>query len=90
MNPENPENPMSTITRHFTVTGMTCGNCEKHVRHAAEEVPGVTSVVVDRPGNRASVSFDPAQTSAAAIAAAITEAGYEAAEAAGGGASGAW
>ena len=31
----------------FTVTGMTCGNCEKHVRHAAEHVPGVTSVEVD-------------------------------------------
>ena len=71
---------MSTITKSFTVTGMTCGNCEKHVRHAAEHVPGVSSVVVDRPGNRATVSFDPAVATPAAIVAAIVEAGYEASE----------
>jgi len=80
---------MSTVTKSFNVTGMTCGNCEKHVRHAAEHVPGVASVVVDRPGNRATVSFDPAATTPAAIVAAIVEAGYEATEAPGG-ASGAW
>lgn len=80
----------SSVTRTFSVTGMTCGNCEKHVRHAAEHVPGVTSVEVDRPGNRATVAFDPQATTAAAIAAAITDAGYEAREASSGGASGAW
>ena len=71
---------MSTITKSFTVTGMTCGNCEKHVRHAAERVAGVTSVSVDRPGNRATISFDPQATTPAAIVAAIVDAGYEAAE----------
>ena len=71
---------MATITKSFTVNGMTCGNCEKHVRHAAEHVPGVSSVVVDRPGNRATVSFDPAVATPAAIVAAIVEAGYEASE----------
>ena len=70
----------TTVTRTFTVTGMTCGNCEKHVRQAAEHVPGVASVAVDRPGNRATVSFDPGATTPAAIVAAIVEAGYEAAE----------
>jgi copper chaperone CopZ len=69
-----------TITRSFTVTGMTCGNCEKHVRHAAANLPGVTAVDVDRPGNRATVSFDPQATTPAAIVAAIVDAGYEAAE----------
>jgi copper chaperone CopZ len=81
---------MPTITKSFTVTGMTCGNCERHVRHAAEHVAGVASVEVDLAGGRATVSFDPQATTAAAIAAAITEAGYETTEAAGGGASGAW
>jgi copper chaperone CopZ len=71
---------MSTITKSFTVTGMTCSNCEKHVRHAAEHVPGVSNVVVDRPGNRATVSFDPAVTTPAAIISAMVEAGYEASE----------
>lgn len=71
----------SLVTKTFTVTGMTCGNCERHVRHAAEEVPGVSAVTVDRPGNAATVSYDPERTTPAAIAAAITEAGYEATEA---------
>ncbi len=79
MSPANLENPM-TVTKSFTVTGMTCGNCEKHVRHAAEHVPGVSSVVVDRPGNRATVSFDAETTTPSAIIAAITDAGYEARE----------
>ena len=71
---------MSLVTKTFTVTGMTCGNCEKHVRHAAEHVAGVSSVSVDRPANRATVSFDPQATTPAAIVAAIVEAGYEASE----------
>jgi len=71
----------SLVTRTFTVTGMTCGNCEKHVKHAAEDVPGVSSVTVDRPGNRATIAFDPTVATPSAIAAAITEAGYQAMEA---------
>ena len=71
---------MSTVTKSFTVNGMTCGNCERHVRHAAEHLPGVTNVVVDRPANRATVSFDPETITPAAIAAAILDAGYEAHE----------
>lgn len=79
----------SAVTKSFTVTGMTCGNCERHVRQAAEKVSGVTGVQVDRPANRATVSFDPAQTSPEAIAAAITAAGYETTVSSGG-ASGQW
>jgi copper chaperone len=83
-------NQPSSITKSFTVTGMSCGHCEKTVREAAEQVPGVSSVVVDLQGGRATVSFDPGATTPAAIAAAITEAGYDAAEASSGGASGRW
>ena len=79
----------SAVTKSFTVTGMTCGNCERHVRQAAEQVAGVASVEVDRPANRATVSFDPARTSPEAIAAAITAAGYDTAVSSGG-ASGQW
>jgi len=57
---------------------MSCGHCEKAVREAAEQVPGVSSVVVDLKGGRATVSFDSSATTPAAIAAAITDAGYEA------------
>jgi copper chaperone CopZ len=59
---------------------MTCNNCVRHVTRAAEAVPGVSHVDVDRAGGRATVSFDPASTTPSEIAAAITEAGYEAAE----------
>jgi len=71
----------SLVTKDFAVTGMTCGNCEKHVRHAAEQVAGVSGVAVDRPGNKATVSFDPDVTTPSVIAAAITDAGYETKEA---------
>jgi len=84
------QNQSSSITRSFIVTGMSCGHCEKAVREAAAHVPGVSSVVVDLKGGRATVSFDPNATTLAAIAAAITEAGYEATEASSGGASGHW
>ncbi|MCC7124815.1 MAG: heavy-metal-associated domain-containing protein [Acidobacteria bacterium] len=77
------------MTKSFTVKGMTCGNCERHVREAAEKVAGVTSVTVDRPGEKATVSFDESVTNAGAIAAAITDAGYDTTPH-GGGATGHW
>jgi copper ion binding protein len=80
----------SSVTKSFTVTGMSCGHCEKAVREAAAQLPGVSSVVVDLKGGRATVSFDPGATTSAAIVAAITDAGYEASEASSGGASGRW
>lgn len=73
-------NQPPSITKSFTVTGMSCGHCEKAVREAAAQVPGVSSVVVDLKGGRATVSFDPGATTPTAIAAAITDAGYEAVE----------
>ena len=76
------------ISRTFDVVGMSCGNCERHVREAVQKVKGVGSVHVDLERGRASVSFDPALTTPAAIAAAITESGYAATEAASIGASG--
>lgn len=66
------------ITKSFSVTGMTCSNCQRHVRDAAAGLPGVSTVDVDLQAGRATVSFDPQQTTADAIAAAITEAGYDA------------
>lgn len=68
-------------TAALRVTGMTCSNCVRHVRQAAERVPGVSDVEVDLAGGRATVTFDPAVTTPVAIAAAITEAGYESSEA---------
>jgi copper chaperone CopZ len=60
---------------------MTCGNCERHVREAVGKLLGVASIDVNYQESRATVQFDPRQTTAAAIVAAITEAGYDAREA---------
>ncbi len=58
------------------VSGMTCNGCVKHVDAALREVPGVTAVEVELASGRAKVVGEAA---AAALIAAVTNAGYEAA-----------
>ncbi len=62
----------------FRVDGMTCASCNVTVKIAAEKVRGVKSARADSDQGRAWVSFDPAVTTPAVIAAAISETGYEA------------
>jgi copper chaperone len=59
------------------VDGMSCEHCVKAVKGAASEIAGVTSVDVDLDGGSATVEFDPAIASLAAIKAAIEEQGYD-------------
>ena len=61
------------------VQGMDCASCVVHVEKAARQVGGVQQCQVSLTRGRAVVTFDPAKTSADAIAAAITHAGYNAA-----------
>lgn len=70
---------MATV--EYTVTGMTCGNCEKHIREEVEQIEGVTSVEVSAATGRlvVSASGDPLHDDA--IFAAVEEAGYSAARA---------
>jgi copper chaperone CopZ len=65
---------MTTLT--LAVDGMSCNHCVSHVTKALAAVPGVevTRVAI----GSAEVAFDPARTSPAAIAAAVSEAGYPA------------
>ena len=57
----------------FTVTGMTCGHCEKAVVRALQKVDPQAEVKVDRTQNLVQVeSTQPRE----ALAAAITEEGY--------------
>jgi copper chaperone CopZ len=65
---------MSTVA--LTIGGMSCQHCVRAVREALEAVPGVTVSRVEI--GSAEVSFDPAQSSASAIAAAVSDAGYDA------------
>lgn len=62
-------------TLELTIGGMSCQHCVRAVREALESVAGVTVSRVDV--GRASLTFDASQSSAAIIADAVTDAGYE-------------
>jgi mercuric ion binding protein len=64
----------------FSVSNMTCPVCPITVKSAISQVPGVISVEVNRDLARAAVSYDDAQATTDAIAAASTNAGYPAKE----------
>jgi len=64
---------MSTTV--WTVTGMTCGHCVKAVTDEVSALPGVTGVDVDLDSGRVTVTAD-ADPDAAAMTAAVDEAGY--------------
>jgi periplasmic mercuric ion binding protein len=64
----------------FSVSNMTCPLCPITVKSAISQVPGVISVEVNRDLARATVSYDDAQATTDAIAAASTNAGYPAKE----------
>ena len=63
-------------TQSFKIEKMTCALCPITVRKAMERVEGVHSVTVDFDTKTAVAVFDPAQTSAKAIADASTDIGY--------------
>ena len=62
----------------FAIANMTCPTCPITVKAAMSAVHGVRSVKVDLNSKTATVEFDPKLTSAAAIAAASTNAGFPA------------
>lgn len=61
-------------TQVFTVKGMTCGGCVRHVEKALMATPGVTAVTVDLASATATVE-GPANVEV--LAAQVAEAGYE-------------
>jgi len=65
----------AAMTTELTVTGMTCGHCEKAVRDALQNVPGVQTVQVDRTAGHATVTGD---ADPQALVHAVTEEGYAA------------
>jgi len=58
------------------IEGMTCASCSVTVKTTARKLDGLVSIDVDVPAGRATVTFDSAKVTAAAIAAKITDAGY--------------
>lgn len=67
---------MTTTT--YTVTGMTCNNCEHHVRQEVSEVEGVTGIEVSHHTGALTVTTSNEPVDDAAILAAVAEAGYTA------------
>ncbi len=66
----------STVT-DLDVTGMTCGNCARHVTQAIQGVAGVQSAVVSLEGHTARVRWRPdAEHNPEAVIKAIEEEGY--------------
>jgi copper chaperone len=61
------------MNQNFTVTGMTCGHCEKAVVRAIKQVDPQANVKIDRTQNLVQVeSAQPRE----ALATAIAEEGY--------------
>jgi copper chaperone len=58
----------------FTVTGMTCGHCEKAVTRAVKQLDPLAEVRIDRPANKVDIESSQPR---AALAQAITEEGYQ-------------
>ncbi|OZD58216.1 heavy-metal-associated domain-containing protein [Rhodococcus sp. 06-1460-1B] len=59
----------------YSVEGMTCAHCAASVKEEVSEVPGVTGVDVDVDTGAVVINSD-AELDAAAVDAAIEEAGY--------------
>ena len=65
---------MSTAV--FTVSGMSCGHCEKSVSEELSSLPGVTGVAADAKAGTVTVASEhPLEDDA--VRAAVDEAGYQ-------------
>ncbi len=60
----------------FDIQGMTCAACSARVQKAAGSVPGVTEANVNLLKNSMELDFDGTDATAAAVVAAIEDAGY--------------
>ena len=63
----------SPTTQTFSVTGMTCGHCEKAVTRAVKQLDPKAEVKIDRAANKVEVASTQER---AALAGAIAEEGY--------------
>lgn len=71
-NPQHDKAPSGQICT-LKVSGMFCGACAKTVEKAAKKIDGVKRVSVSQPKGSADITYDPAKTSPAAIAAVISQ-----------------
>ncbi|MGN6104335.1 MAG: copper ion binding protein, partial [Kofleriaceae bacterium] len=78
---EVPRLEPARTTAELAITGMTCAACVRRIEKALRAVPGVHEATVNLVTERATVQLDPAQTTVAALVAAVESAGYGATDA---------
>lgn len=61
------------MNQTFTVTGMTCGHCEKSVKRALKQLDPQAEVKIDRTQNRVDIQSEQPRE---ALARAIADEGY--------------
>jgi copper chaperone len=59
------------------VDGMTCGGCVKSIQNALNEQNGINTAIADLDNATVEVEYDSALIAAAAIKAAIEDAGFD-------------
>jgi P-type Cu+ transporter len=65
---------VQTVT--LPVTGMTCAACQSRVQRQLSRAPGVVDASVNLLMGNATVTFDPAVSSAAALVQRVLDTGY--------------
>ncbi|MGO1949137.1 MAG: heavy-metal-associated domain-containing protein [Mycobacteriaceae bacterium] len=65
---------MATVTKNYTVEGMTCGHCKASVEEEISEIAGVTSVEAELATGNVTVTGEDVTDDA--VNAAVDEAGY--------------
>ena len=70
--------PPDVRTTTLSIAGMSCGACVRHVTRALDGMTGVVHAQVDLRTNEAIVEHIPGYVDAAALIAAVRDAGYEA------------
>ncbi len=73
------ENTQTQQTMTWSVSGMHCSSCSILIDEAVEDLDGVTSSSTSLKKKLTTVTFDATRCDADQIAAAIVEAGYQAA-----------
>jgi len=68
---------METTRLDLPIRGMTCAGCVARIERGLNATRGVTEARVNLAGERATVTYNPEQLSAEALAAAIADLGYE-------------
>ena len=70
---------MAEQTQNVTlkITGMTCAACAARIEKGLNKLPGVEKANVNLAAEKASVSFDPSQTTVSDISAKIEDLGYQ-------------